>query len=233
MDLRSIIALVLFFALFVGTIVLYANAHKGENHFNPVRFITRVAMFGAMSTILYAVPVFKFSLPFFPSFLEIHFDEVPAFICGFAYGPLAGLAVVLVKTLVKLALVGSNTMLVGEACDLVLSSVYIFIAAFVYKKIRNLKGVAIGLSIATAVQVFVAMLSNVFVMIPFYMMVMNYPEALLLQLMQKAMPFITDVKWSYAVAAVLPFNLLKDALVIVITFIVYHYIHRFLRMKKA
>jgi riboflavin transporter FmnP len=51
--------------------------------------------------------------------------------------------------------------------------------------------------------------------------------------MQKAMPFITDVKWSYAVAAVLPFNLLKDALVIVITFIVYHYIHRFLRMKKA
>ena len=233
MDLRSIIALVLFFALFVGTILLYASYHKGENQFNPVRFITRVAMFGAMSTVLYAVPVFKFSLPFFPSFLEIHFDEVPAFICGFAYGPLAGLAVVLVKTLVKLAISGSSTMLVGELCDLILSTVYIGIASFIYKRKRNLKGVAIGLGIATAVQVIVAMLLNVYAMIPFYMMVMGFPEGALLGAMQKAMPMITDVKWSYALIAVLPFNLLKDALVIVITFIVYHYIHRFLRMKKA
>ena len=50
-------------------------------------------------------------------------------------------------------------------------------------------------------------------------------------MMKAAIPAITDTRWSYALLAVAPFNLIKDAIVIVITFIVYRYMHIFLRFE--
>lgn len=202
-----------------------------KREYNHVRFMARVAVFAAISTFLYVVPIFKFSLPIFPSFLEIHIDEIPAFIAGFAYGPISGIAVIFIKTALKFVIGGTSTMGVGELTDLILSSIYVFIATFVYNRKRNLKGVAIGFSIATVVQVLIAMILNVYVMIPFYMNVMNFPLQGLLAMMRAANPAITDVGWSYAFFAVLPFNLVKDAIVIVVTFLMYRSLHVFLRFE--
>ena len=220
----SIIAIVL-------TVLLY-NKGKEKERYSPVRLMARVAMFGAMATLLYAVPVFKFSLPIFPSFLELHFDEIPVFICGFAYGPFAGFLVIALKTVLKLLFDPTKTFFVGELTDLILSTIYVVTATWIYQKKRNLKGVAIGFGIGTAIQVLAAMLLNVYVMIPFYSQVMNYPIPVLLGLMQKAIPAITDVEWSYALFAVMPFNLLKDAIVIVLTFLIYRSLHVFLRFER-
>ena len=231
MDAFRIVMIVLFVALALITGKVYA-AFYPSRQYSPVRMITRIAVFGAMSTILYVIPVFKFSLPFFPSFLEIHIDEIPAFIAGFAYGPWTGIAVIAIKTVMKFVFNGvTATLGVGELTDLILSSLYVGIATFIYTKKRNLKGVAIGFGVATLVQVFVAMVINVYVMIPFYMNVMNFPVDGLLRMMQVANPAITDVGWSYAFFAVLPFNLVKDAIVIVITFILYRSLHMFLRFE--
>lgn len=231
MDAYGIVMIFLFVALVLVTGKVY-SAFYPNRQYSPVRMITRVAVFGAMSTILYVIPVFKFRLPFFPSFLEIHVDEIPAFIAGFAYGPVTGIAVIAIKTVMKFAFNGiTPTLGVGELTDLILSSLYVGIATFIYTKKRNLKGVAIGFSVATLAQVFAAMIINVYLMIPFYMNVMNYPLDGLLSLMKAANPAITDVGWSYAFFAVLPFNLLKDAIVIVITFILYRSLHKFLRFE--
>ena len=231
MDAFRIVMIVLFVALALITGKVYA-AFYPSRQYSPVRMITRIAVFGAMSTVLYVIPVFKFSLPFFPSFLEIHIDEIPAFIAGFAYGPWTGIAVIAIKTVMKFVFNGvTATLGVGELTDLILSSLYVGIATFIYTKKRNLKGVAIGFGVATLVQVFVAMVINVYVMIPFYMNVMNFPVDGLLRMMQVANPAITDVGWSYAFFAVLPFNLVKDAIVIVITFILYRSLHMFLRFE--
>ena len=215
----------------VFVVLLYGKG-KEKEPYSPVRLMARVAIFGAMATILYAVPVFKFSLPIFPSFLELHFDEIPIFICGFAYGPVAGFLAILLKTLLKLLFNPSTTFFVGELTDIILSAVYVVIATWIYQKKRNLKGVAIGFTVATIAQVVVAMLLNVYVMIPFYAQVMGYPIPALLGLMQKAIPAISDTGWSYAFFAVLSFNLLKDAIVIVITFLVYRSLHHLLRFDK-
>lgn len=232
MDVYSIVLLVLLGILIILTGKLF-GAFFPNAEYSPVRMIARIAIFGAMSSILYLVPIFKIRLPFFPSFLELHFDEVPAFIAGFAYGPLTGVAVIVIKTAMKFLFYGvTPTLGVGELTDLILSSVYVFIACFIYAKKRNLKGVAIGFGVATAVQVVVAMLINVYVMIPFYCNVMNYPVDSLLKLMKAAIPAITDVEWSYAFFAVLPFNLLKDVIVIAITFVLYRSLHLFLRFER-
>lgn len=233
MEIREIAAIIALFILVLLTFRLYFDAYPSKNY-HPVRFMARVGVFGGIATLLYAVPVFKFSLPIFPSFLEIHLDEIPAFIAGFAYGPLSGIAVILVKTIIKLPL--SRTMMVGELTDLILSSIYVGVTALIYKKKRNLKGVALGFGLATLIQVVAAMLLNVYVMIPFYAYTMGYGVDALLGMMQKAIPSISDTRWSYAFLAVLPFNLIKDGIVIAITFVVYRYLHVFLRFegkKKA
>ena len=154
MNAASIIALILLFVALVVTIKLYGDEHPRPD-FNPVRFMARVAIFGAMAAILYAVPVFHFTLPFLPSFLEFHFDEIPAFICGFAYGPVAAGCVIAVKTLIKLPF--TSTMGAGELSDLILSCLYVIPAVIIYGKVRNLKGVAIGFGVATLIQVAAAM----------------------------------------------------------------------------
>lgn len=228
-QINAILAIVMAFVLLAASFRFF-GAYKESAKFNSTRFIARVAVFGAFSAILYVVPIFTINLPFFPSFLSLHFDEIPAFIAGFAYGPLSGLSVILIKTLIKLPM--TSTVGVGELTDLLLSGAYVGIAAFIYKKKRNLKGVAIGFGAATAFQITFAMVLNVYLMIPFYMNLYGINEAGLLGVMQLANPAIKDIGWSYALFAVLPFNALKDVVVIVVTFFVYRSIHKLLRFEK-
>ena len=211
-----VLSVVLFFILAFLTYKVYrklAGKEEKKVAYSPVRFMARVGIFGAIATILYVVDVFTVKLPFFPSFLSLHFDEIPAFICGYAYGPWAGVAVIGIKTLIKLPFTTTNT--VGEFSDFVMSCLYIIPACFIYDKKRNLKGVAIGFALGTVIQILSAMILNVYA------------------ICKMANPAITDVGWSYAFFAVLPFNALKDAVVIVATFLVYRSIHVFLRFDKS
>jgi riboflavin transporter len=222
------LGLVLVYAVFF--VRAYAQERRRVS-FNWVRFSSRVAVFGAFSAILYVVPVFQIQLPFLPTFLQLHFDEIPAFIAGFAYGPLTGFFVILIKTLIKLPM--TSTLGVGELSDLIFSSAFVIPSALIYKKMRNMKGVAIGFAVSTVLQLIVSSVLNVYAMLPFYMTVMGFSYSSLLQACQIVNPAITDLGWTYALFAIFPLNLIKDGIVIVITFLVYRSIHRFLHFEKA
>ena len=92
--LGVVLVLWLAFAIFVFTSQKIQKTNK-----NIVKFMVRVAVFGGISIILYTVPMLKFPVPFFPSFLEFHVDEIPIFIAGFAYGPWTAAAIILIKLL--------------------------------------------------------------------------------------------------------------------------------------
>ena len=85
---------------------------------NTVRFIVRSAIFGAIAGILYAVPFLSFSVPFFPSFLKFHFDEIPLMIAGFAYGPWVAILATIIRGLIKLPMDIGSTMGVGVLADI-------------------------------------------------------------------------------------------------------------------
>lgn len=188
--------------------------------------IVRVGIFGALSAIFYLF--IKFPLPIFPSFLEFHFDEVPAFIASFAYGPITGLLVLLVKTVIKLPF--TKTLCVGELADLLYSIAFILPASLIYKKKRTFKGVIIGLSVGFVCQLVIAVLLNIYLIIPFYLKVMLKdvpdPEAALLGMLKAANPKVSNIRWSYGLMVVLPFNALKNALVIAITLPTYKSVRR-------
>ncbi len=209
---------------------LLVGKKTGGKKKTTVRMCARIAVFGALSAILYVIPVFQIHLPFFPSFLAIHFDEIPTFIAGFAYGPLAAIGVILIKTLIKMPF--TSTLIVGELADLIFSLSFVLPTVLIYKKWRNLKGVAVGFSVGTVIQLIVSMVMNIYVMLPFYMFVMGFPEGALLSLCQAANPKITSLGWPYGIYAVLPLNAMKDAIVIIVTFIIYRYIHVLLRFEK-
>ena len=218
MDAKIYVPIIVAAVLVVAFIVLGFYLKKHPNSIS-VRFISRVAIFTAMATILYVVPIFQFKLPFFPAFLEIHLDEIPSMIAGFAFGPWVGIATVFLKSIIKLPF--SSTMYVGELSDFILSTTYVLITSLIFQKKRNIAGASIGIAAGTVVQVLLAMVLNVYVLIPFYINLMGFTEEALLGMMQAAVPSISNVGWSYAFFAVLPFNLLKDAIAIAVTLVCY------------
>ncbi|HAS56584.1 MAG TPA: hypothetical protein DCR94_05020 [Firmicutes bacterium] len=213
-------------------VVLFAHYLKGreKKNFNYARLMARSAIFGALSTILYVVPIFSINLPFLPSFLSLHFDEIPAFIAGYAYGPLTAFLVLFIKTLIKLPF--SQSLSVGEFTDLILSAIFLLPSTLIYKKMRNLKGVFAGFVVGFFLQNVAALILNIYVMLPFYIFVMGMSEESLLSLCRLANASINDLKWSYGLFAVLPLNVIKDSIVLFVTFFAYRFLHKALRFES-
>ena len=207
----------------VGVLFSVARFIKKKNPITT-KFIARTGVFAAISIILYLVPGLKFSVPFFPAFLEFHFDEVPALIAGFAYGPLSGFFVILIKTIVKLPM--TNTMTVGEIADFIYSIAFVLPAAFIYKKHRTIKGALVALSVATVIQVISAALITSFLILDFYIFMMGWPKVVILNMCKAANPRITSLGWTFFFYVGLPFNALKDVMVVAITMLLYKRLHK-------
>ena len=219
MGTYEIVRLIIVFIFMV--IVLFRLVAKLFFKSNPLttKFIARTAVFAAISIILYTVPFLKFSLPIFPAFLEIHLDEIPALMAGFAYGPLSGFLVVLVKTIVKLPLTGTAG--VGELADFIYSAIFVLPAAFIYKKHRTLKGALVALGVATLVQIVASSIITTFVMLDMYSILYHLPKQVILSMCQKINPAIKDLGLPFLFMVALPFNALKDAIVVVVTALLY------------
>ena len=224
MDTFDLTRLVIAIAFIVVAIVFFLSKLIRKRSPITTKFIARTGLFAAMSIILYLVPALNFAVPFFPSFLKFHFDEVPALIAGFAYGPLSGFFVILIKTIVKLPM--TNTMMVGELADFIYSSIFVIPAALIYKKNRNIKGAIVALCVATVIQVIGAALITSFLILDFYIFMMGWPKSLILDACKIANPKVTSLGWTFFFYIGLPFNAMKDVMVVIITLLLYKRLHK-------
>lgn len=207
----------------IGLFVLsYFNYKKKK--INPIKFISVTGIFGALAVILYVV-VPDFGLGFTPPWLKVHLDEIPMFLAGYMYGPIAAVVVDLIKTLVKLPM--SSTACVGEIGDFIFSLVFVLPAVLIYERKRKLSSVFIGFGISTFIQIAFAMIMNVYFMIPFYSMLYGLPESVLEGMCTKIIPTVQgeNWKWLYASVMVAPMNAIKDAIVILVTLLLYKRLH--------
>ena len=224
MDKYDLTRLVIAIAIMLLVVVFCISKIVSKKSPITTKFIARTGLFAAMSIILYLVPGLKFAVPFFPSFLEFHFDEVPALIAGLAYGPLSGFFVILVKTLVKLPM--TSTMCVGEIADFIYSAAFVIPAALIYKKNRSIKGALIGLLIATVIQIFTSAFITSFLILDFYIFMMGWPKQVIINMCKAANPRVTSLGWTFFFFVGIPFNAMKDAIVVVITFLLYKRLHK-------
>ena len=177
--------------------------------------IVGTAIFAAISVLLYIAKVPPFIFPIFPppfDFLEINFSEVPAMIAGFAYGPLSGFMVLVIRFLVKLPL--TSTAMIGEVADIIYSSSFVLTATIIYKYRRTFKGVLLGLSIAFFIQVIVSAAANYFVIYDMYNVLFGG------HLPFNAKQFIVYV---------IPFNMIKNLIIATLTLLVYKRISKFIK----
>lgn len=216
-------------ALLVGRVFFLKGAKLLRKYRLNTRLIAGMGIFSALATILYVVPLFQIKIPIFPQFLEFHFDEVPVFIASFAYGPIPSLIILFIKTLIKLPF--SSTAMVGELADFLYSAAFILPASLIYRKNRTLKGVILGFVVAFFSQLAVSSVFNALFVIDFYLVLYNIPAEGLLAMVQSVNPRISDIHWSLVLWGIVPFNFVKNLLVIFITFLSYKKVHSLLQNK--
>ena len=110
----EIVGAVIFLASF-GYLYTYLQDRYNLKKMN-IKQMSVIAVFGALSVILYYFG--KFNLPFFPSWLDIQFSDIPALLVSFMYGPISGILVIIVRFFCKLP--GTSTVGVGELADLLI-----------------------------------------------------------------------------------------------------------------
>ncbi|MBP5404679.1 MAG: ECF transporter S component [Clostridia bacterium] len=190
-------------------------------------YITKVALLTGIAYLLYLFV--KIKLPFmFPSFLEMQFSELPAILAGFSLGPAAGVIVVILKCLLKFPF--SSTIYVGEWTDMVLGVMYVLPASIIYALHKNKKNAIIGLAVGTFTSVIAAMILNRFVSVPFFVeLYFEGDFAGIVGFLSVLYPKLTEENFYpiYLFAGVLPFNLIRLALMSLLTFFVYK------RLSKA
>ena len=181
-----------------------------------VRNVVLMGMLGAVGAVLM---LFEFPLPFIaPSFSGLDLSEIPVLIGSFSMGPLAGAVIEAVKILVKLVLKPTSTGFVGEFSNVCIGCALVLPAGLIYKFKKTKKGAVIGMIVGTLCMTTVGAVLNAVVMLPFYSNFM--PLESIIEAGAAINPAISNV-WTFVILAVAPFNLIKGALVSVVTALVY------------
>ena len=189
----------------------------------------------AISYLLYLLPkiIPIFNLPIFPSWLDIQISDLPAMLGGFALGPLASVIIIAFKCLLKLPFTSSSG--IGELADFLIGVAFVLPSAIIYKNNKTKKSAVLGMIIGSVSATVTGVLSNRFILIPFYAWFYGKGEyaqgmALLTKLVSSLYKNVTtdNFYFYYLLFAVVPFNLLRCVLSSVITYFTYKPLSKFL-----
>lgn len=226
----ALIALFVFMG--IVNVLLGIFSHVGDKKkIITTKMISMVGVMGAISTILYLFV--KFPLGIFPSFLDMQISEIPALIAGFAYGPVAGALVIVIRCIIKLPFTG--TACVGELADLIIGLTLVVPSSIIYKRNRTLKGALKGFILSAVLSTAVALLANWLILIPFYIEMFFKGSIAPLLSMCSMIPGINESNYMvlYLFVGNLPFNLVRYIVVGIFTFVTYKGVHRLINNITA
>lgn len=146
-------------------------------------------------------------------FLEIEFSDLPAIIGTMALGPVAGVVIELIKNLLKC--MATTTGFVGEFANFVVNGSFVFAAGMAYKYNKTRKGALVAFILGTVVMSVLAILSNMFIMLPLYMPNADF-----------------SVRWALTITTITPFNIVKGIVLSLITFFIYKPLSPIIKGKK-
>ena len=179
---------------------------------NTRKLVTQ-ALLAAVAIVLVAFVHFPL-IPAAP-FLEYDPADIPILICGFAFGPVAGLAVTLIASFIQGFTVSAQSGIYGIIMHIIATGAYVLASSLFYKKHKTKKWAAVAIVIGTVTMVVCMFFANL-IITPYFMMgaVNSGTVSAVLSLM----PFI------------LLFNLIKAGVNGLITFFIYKRVkHLFLK----
>lgn len=159
------------------------------------------------------------------SFIALDFSDLPALLGAFAYGPIAGVFIELVKNLIHLAV--SKSGYVGELSNFILGSVFTLTAGLIYKKKKTKKSAILGGIIGALIMAVVSYPSNLFVVYPFYYNFM--PKEAVLGVYQ-ALFKVNSIEMAILIYNV-PFTFIKGVISVAVSALIYKPLRPFLKGK--
>ena len=179
---------------------------------------------GMLAAVACVLQYLEFPIPLMPPFIKFDFSDLPALIGAFAYGPVTGILIELIKNLIHCAVSQSAT--VGELSNFILGASFALTAGLIYKHKKSKKNALIGGLTGALVMGLVSVPSNYFVVYPFYYNFM--PEETVLAAYQAILPGMKSIIQSLLVFN-LPFTIVKGLICVVITMFIYKPLSRILK----
>ena len=173
-----------------------------------VRTISMTAM---LSAVAYLLAFVEFSVP-----ARMDLSDLPALIGAFAFGPLSGLLIELVKN--TLQLLTTSTGGIGEIANFLMGAFYVVTAGFIYKRHKTKKTALIACILASVVMGIAAALANYFILLPLFESFMPLDQ--LIASFAELLPFI-HTKLDVVLFNAFPFNLLKGLVIGGVTMLIY------------
>jgi len=173
---------------------------------------------GMLAGVSFALRMLEFPIPFLlPPFLKLDFSDLPALIGAFAFGPVAGIMISLIKNL--LCLLASTTLGVGELCNFLISVPLLLIAGLVYQKNKTRRGAALGAFFGAVAAGLCSLPINYYLAYPLFARFLLPWEAIL-GMYRTLLPGIASM-WQALLIFNLPFTLVKGLLVFVLCLFIY------------
>ena len=167
------------------------------------------AMLAAVAGVLMSL---EFSVPMMPPFYKVDFSDVPSVIAVFLMGPVSGICVEVIKLLIKLITVGTNTMYVGELANLIAAFLFVWPLWFLYQNLgANRKAAVEALLLSIVIRTACACFINANITLPLYAKAMSLPLDEVIRMVASVNPAIKDLN-GFIILATIPFNVLKVGL---------------------
>ena len=167
------------------------------------------AMLAAVAGVLMSL---EFSVPMMPPFYKVDFSDVPSVIAVFLMGPVSGICVEVIKLLIQLITVGTNTMYVGELANLIAAFLFVWPLWFLYQKLgANRKAAVEALLLSIVIRTACACFINANITLPLYAKAMSLPLDEVIRMVASVNPAIKDLN-GFIILATIPFNVLKVGL---------------------
>lgn len=175
-----------------------------------------VTITALLSAIAYILAFVEFPVPLSPSFARMDLSDFPALIGAYAFGPLVGVLVELVKN--ALQLLSTSTGGVGELANFLIGASFVFTAGLIYQCHKTKRTAWIAGIVGSIVMGVVAAAANFFILLPLFEQFM--PMEQLIASFGEFIPFI-HTKLDVVLFNAFPFNLMKGLVITIFTMLVY------------
>lgn len=190
---------------------------------SPARRISIIGICAALATVLH---VLDFPVLFLaPEFYKLDFSELPVLLAGFYLGPSATVACEGVKILLKLLLKGTSTAFVGDLANFVVGCSFVIPATWIYHAHKSRYSAIIGLIVGTVSMAVFGTAFNAVYLLPKFAQLYGIPMEVILSMGTAIRSGVNSVT-TFVVLCVAPLNVLKGAMVSVLTMLLYKRVAR-------
>ena len=212
-----LVCVLVFAGLFLLAKLYEFFAMRRQRRVSQAHYAAYVAVFGALAgaLMLLEIPLF-----FAPGFYKLDASEIPVMICTFYLGPVAGVATELVKVIVKLLLKGTTTAFVGDFANFVVGCTFVLPASMLYHMRKTKRMALYSCLLGTVCMAAFGSFFNAVYLLPKFSQLFGLPLEAIIGMGTAVNGAITSVS-TLVLFAVVPFNILKGAMITLLTFLLY------------